>query len=168
MKTIVLTGMMGAGKTTIGQALGKQFNIPVIDIDKEVQAIGRRTISEMFKINGENYFRELEKETIFNRFSNENLIISLGGGAFENKETRDFLLENSNVIYLEASPENIFNRIKNDTSRPLLCDKMTVENISKILNSRKENYQSATYIINTDNKTTDEIIDEIMKELKND
>ena len=92
----------------------------------------------------------------------ENQIIALGGGAFENEGTRDFLLENTLVIYLKTTSDTIFERIKNDTSRPLLNNKMTTEKIEEIINKRKNNYEKATITITTDNKTIKEIITEIM------
>ena len=153
MKTIILTGMMGAGKTTISKILGEKLNIKSIDIDTLIEQNENEKISEIFSNKGENYFRNIEKETIKNNFNPENLIISLGGGALENNETRDFLLKNSTIIYLKTSPEVIYERIKNNTSRPMLCGNMSVEKISEILEKREANYQSATLTITTDNKS---------------
>ena len=90
----------------------------------------------------------------------------MGGGAFENKDTRDFLLKNSNVIYLKTSPEIIFQRIKNNNERPLLCNNMSVKKIIEILSQREQNYETAQHTIITDNKTPDEIIKEITGVLK--
>lgn len=162
MKTIILTGMMGAGKTTISKILGEKLNIKSIDIDTLIEQNENEKISEIFSNKGENYFRNIEKETIKNNFNSDNLIISLGGGALENNETRDFLLKNSTIIYLKTSPEVIYERIKNNTSRPLLCGNMSVEKISEILEKREANYQSATIIITTDNKTPEKIAEEII------
>lgn len=164
MKTIILTGMMGAGKTTIAHILGEKLNIKSIDIDTLIEQNEGEKISEIFSNKGEEYFRKIEKETIENIFTptSENLVISLGGGALENPETREFLLNNSTVIYLKTSPEIIYKRIKNNTSRPLLCGNMSVEKISEILGKRIENYQSATYTITTDNKTPNQIAEEII------
>ena len=164
MKTIILTGMMGAGKTTIAHILGKKLNIKSIDIDTLIEQNEGEKISEIFSNKGEEYFRKIEKETIRNIFTPdpENLVISLGGGALENPETREFLLNNSTVIYLKTSPKIIYERIKNNTSRPLLCDNMSVEKITEILEKREANYQSATITITTDNKTPNQIAEEII------
>jgi shikimate kinase len=164
MKTITLTGMMGAGKTTVAKVLAEKLNIKFIDIDSFIEQNEEQKISEIFSNKGEEYFRKIEKETIRNIFIPipENLVISLGGGALENDETREFLLKNSNVIYLKTSPEIIFERIKSNTQRPLLCGNMSVEKISEILEKRIENYQSATYTITTDNKTPNQIAEEII------
>ena len=162
MKTIILTGMMGAGKTTIAKLLAEKLNIKAIDIDSLIEQNEREKIAEIFSNKGEEYFRKIEKETIKNIFTPENLIISLGGGALENQETRNILLNNSTVIYLQTSPEIIFERIKSNTERPLLCGNMSVEKISEILEKRIKNYQSATYTITTDNKTPTQIAKEII------
>ena len=164
MKTIILTGMMGAGKTTIAHILGKKLNIKSIDIDTLIEQNEGEKISEIFSNKGEEFFRKIEKETIRNIFTPnpENLVISLGGGALENPETREFLLNNSTVIYLKTSPKIIYERIKNNTSRPLLCDNMSVEKITEILEKREANYQSATITITTDNKTPNQIAEEII------
>ena len=162
MKTIILTGMMGAGKTTVAHILGEKLNIKSIDIDTLIEQNEGEKISEIFSNKGEEYFRKIEKETIENIFTPtpENLVISLGGGALENSETREFLLNNSTVIYLKTSPKIIYERIKNNTSRPLLCDNMSVEKITEILEKREANYQSATITITTDNKTPNQIAEE--------
>lgn len=168
MKTIVLTGMMGSGKSTVAKILKEKLNLKAIDIDSCIEKSEGSSISEIFKNNGEKYFRIIEGNTIKTVFKPENIILSLGGGAFENKDTREFLLKNSVVIYLETSADIIFERIKTDTSRPLLCDNMTIEKISEIMNLRKQNYQSATYTINTDNKTPTQIAQDIIGAIKND
>ncbi len=161
MKTIVLTGMMGSGKTTIAQLLSKELNIRYIDIDKFIEEKEKTTISKIFENNGENHFRELEKNTIQEVFEPANLIISLGGGALENRQTREFLLNNSMVIYLKTSPEIIYKRIKNNNERPLLNNNMNIEKIAEIISKREKNYQTAHKIIVTDNKTPVQIIKEI-------
>jgi shikimate kinase len=164
MKTIILTGMMGAGKSTIAKILAEKLNIKSIDIDSLIEQNEGEKISEIFSNKGEEYFRKIEKETIENIFTSkvENLVISLGGGAFENNETREILLKKANVIYLQTSPEIIFERIKSNTERPLLCGNMSIEKISEILEKREKNYQTATYKITTDNKTPDQIAEEII------
>ena len=107
MKTIVLTGMSGSGKSSVGKVLAEKYHLKFIDIDEQIVLNEKKSINEIFSENGENYFRALEVQTIKNIFEPENLVISLGGGAFENDRTRNFLLNNSTVIYLQTSPETI-------------------------------------------------------------
>ncbi|MEI3271193.1 MAG: shikimate kinase [Candidatus Gastranaerophilaceae bacterium] len=162
MKTIVLIGMMGSGKTTIGKLLGEKLTLRSIDIDVIIEHNEKRTISEIFQNEGEKYFRNIERETIKKNFTNKDLIISLGGGAFEDQLTQELLLKNSTVIYLKTSPNVILERIKNNTNRPLLKNQMTVEKIQSIILQRQKNYELANITILTDNKNTDKIVEEIL------
>lgn len=162
MKTIVLIGMMGSGKTTIGKLLGEKLTLRSIDIDVIIEQNEKKTVSEIFQNEGEKYFRNIERETIKKIFTNKDLIISLGGGAFEDQLTRKLLLKNSTVIYLKTSPNVILERIKNNTNRPLLKNQMTVEKIQSIILQRQKNYELANITILTDNKNTDKIVEEIL------
>ncbi len=161
MKTICLTGMMGSGKTTIAKLLSKSSGIKVVDTDSLIVENEGMEISEIFKQKGEAYFRQVEKDAIKNAFQPENMVISLGGGAFEDEDTRNFLLNNSDVIYLQTSAKIIYERLKNDKSRPLLCGNMSVERIAEIIKKRENNYLSANKIIDTDNKSPKEIVAEL-------
>jgi shikimate kinase len=163
MKTIVLTGMSGSGKSTVGKILSEKTKKNFIDIDEQIVLNEKKSINEIFAHNGENYFRELEIQTIKNVFEPEDLIISLGGGTFENEQTRNFLLENSVVIYLKTSPEAVLERLKNANDRPLLNNNMNFERIEKLLNSRKNNYELAHFMVITDNKNIEEVASEILR-----
>lgn len=162
MKTIVLTGMSGSGKSTVGRFLSENLNLKFVDIDEQIVLKENRSINEIFIQSGEQYFRKLEIKIIRELFENKNLIISLGGGAFENKQIRDFLLKNSIVFYLQTSPKIIYERLKNTSDRPLLNNNMNLEHIKSILNTRKNNYELAHFLILTDNKDIKEIGSEII------
>ena len=162
MKTVVLTGMMGSGKTTVGSSLAVYFHLQFFDIDKIIEEKEQMSISKIFELYSEDYFRRLEKDTIKNIFKSSDTIISLGGGAFEDKETRQFLNENSTVIYLQTSAETILQRLKDDKTRPLLCDNMSLEKIQNLIDIREKNYETASHIITTDDKKPLEIIREII------
>ena len=163
MKTIVLTGMSGSGKSTAGKILSGKTGMKFVDIDEQIILNEKKSINEIFAQNGENYFREIEAKVIKNIFSPENLVISLGGGAFENEKTRNFLLENSVVIYLKTSPETVLDRLKNANDRPLLNNNMNFERIENLLNFRKNNYELAHFTVITDNKNVEEIAGEILR-----
>ncbi len=162
MKTITLIGMMGSGKSTIGKLLADKIKAGFVDVDYEIVQNTQMSISDIFSKYGEKYFREQEANTIKSVFQEEGLVISLGGGAFENVETRNYLMEFSNVIYLKTSSDVIFERIKMDKSRPLLKDNMNIETINYIINEREKNYELAKFIISTDNKEPEQIVDEIL------
>lgn len=161
---IVLTGMMGAGKSTIGKALSKILkDYTFIDVDNVIVDIEGMTISEIFEKKSEEYFRIIEKEIIQELSQEEDLIIALGGGAYENKETREILEENCKVIYLKSTVDRLFNRIKDDKNRPLLQCENPKSKLEELLKLREPNYLKAEYIIETDNKNIDEITKEIIE-----
>ncbi len=166
MKTIVLIGMMGSGKTTVGKALAEKLSVNFIDLDKEIENKQNMTISDIFSNFGQEYFRKIEYITLKKIFEPENLVISFGGGTFENAEIQRNVLKNSNVIFLIASPEIIYERIKNDKSRPLLKNNMNIEKINELLEMRNKNYKLAPYKILTDNKDINSVVLEILKCVK--
>lgn len=162
MRTITLIGMMGAGKTTVSKILGEKLNIPSIDMDMAIEISQGKTAVQIFNDFGEDFFRKTEESLLINIFRDENMIISTGGGMFENSRIRNLLLKNSVVIYLKTSPRIIFERVKTSTQRPLLNNNMSIENIKRILDNRTVNYEKAHYMITTDNKTPLEIAQEIL------
>lgn len=164
MNNIVLIGLMGAGKSTIGKALANNLKYNFIDIDGEIVKSEKMSINDIFKLKSETYFRELETKTIEKFSQSDNAVISLGGGAFENEKNRTILLNSSKVFYLKASIDTLFERIKTDNSRPLLkCDDPK-EKLKELLKKRESNYEKAHYIINAEN-SLEEIIQKIKENL---
>lgn len=160
---IVLIGMMGSGKTTVGAELSKTLtDFQYVDIDAEIEKSTQKKISEIFLKHGEPFFRMLESEKIRKFCKEEHMIISAGGGAFENEDNRKLLLDSANVIYLKATPEEIYTRIKNETHRPLLKKNFSIEKIANIIEMRKKNYEKANIIIDTNGKTPYDIVKEIL------
>ena len=139
-KNITLIGMMGCGKTTVAKELSKILTgFKLVDIDDEIEKSSGKKISEIFLKYGETHFRELETNKIKQFSQNRNQIISCGGGAFENPDNRRRLLENSEVFFLKASPQTIYNRIKAETHRPLLKKNFSLEKIANLLSLREKN-----------------------------
>ena len=167
MRKITLIGMMGSGKTTIGKILSEQTGISAIDLDNFIENKENKSISEIFKTKGEQYFRTVEAITIKELTqTTSSQILSLGGGTFENEQTRELLLKNSTVIYLETTPEEIFKRIQKTNNRPLLKNNMTIEKIFVIMTKRKNSYNLAHHKILTDGKTPSKIAEEILGALE--
>ena len=108
MNNIVLIGLMGAGKSTVGKALAKDLKYDFIDIDEEIVKSEKMSINDIFKLKSETYFRELETKTIEKFAQSDNVVISLGGGAIENKKNQTILLNTSKLFYLKASIETLF------------------------------------------------------------
>ncbi len=163
---IVLAGMMGCGKTTAGLILSKKIGYNFVDIDFEIEKSENMSISNIFNEYGEQYFRKIEKLKIFEFVNRPNTVIALGGGGFEDEETRKILKQHGVVIYLKASPECIFQRIKSEIHRPLLHKNFSVDSIAFILKKRINNYEKATYTIDTCDKTPEEVVNKIMRVIK--
>ena len=163
-RNIILIGMMGSGKSTIGKLLAEKLDgYNLADIDEEIEKSTQSKISEIFLKHGEPFFRMLEAEKIRMFCKKENLVISAGGGAFEADENRRIMKENGIVIYLKASAEALYERIKNETHRPLLKKNFSVEKIDNILKLREINYNKADYKIDTSDKTPYNIVQEILR-----
>lgn len=165
-KKIVFIGMMGSGKTTIARLLAEKLNLAFFDMDKIFTQKFNISISEFFKEFGEEKFRNEETNILKQALVNDNFVLSCGGGVILKKENRDLIFKEDNItIFLKANPETIYNRIKNDTSRPLLMVENPKKEIEHILKKREEFYNLAKITIQTDNKTTNEITEEIFSKL---
>ena len=158
---IALIGMMGSGKTSVGEILANKLNFSFIDTDSEIIKQEKITINEIFEKYGENYFRKIESEILVKILETDNQIISTGGGIIKNSKNIALLKEKSIVIYLEASSDTIFKRLKNNTERPLLNVNNMKEKIEVLLEERTSQYEQANITINTENKTPTQIADEI-------
>lgn len=163
MKTIILIGMPGVGKSTIGKVLASATGLSFADIDKLIVKKVGKTIPQIFETDGELYFRELEARIIADSFEKYN-IISLGGGAFENKQTQELLLANTHVIYLSASISTLENRLRREfQTRPLFKNENFAQELVKLLQSREINYKLAPFEIMTDNKNERQVAREILQ-----
>ena len=152
---------MGAGKTTVGMELAKKLNYKLIDTDHSIENDQSREIKDIFSEEGELFFRNLETLKLKELINVENAIISTGGGIILKDENRS-ILNNLFTIYLKADFENIFNRIKQDTSRPLLLTDDPYNTAKDIFKSRQSVYESFKIHVRTDNKTPQQVVEEII------
>lgn len=155
---------MGCGKTSVGRVIAENTNYKFIDIDTIIEEREQVQISEIFKSQGEPYFRKLEADTIkeFSQYNNQ--VISTGGGAIENLSSLDTLSNSGYVFYLYATTEELFNRLTNEMSnRPMLKDENPKEKLNNLLIKREPNYLKANYKINTINKSIQEVANEIIE-----
>ena len=152
---------MGAGKTTVGMELAKKLNYKLIDTDHSIENDQSKEIKDIFSEDGELFFRNLETLKLKELINVENAIISTGGGIILKDENRS-ILNNLFTIYLKADFENIFNRIKQDTSRPLLLTDDPYNTAKDIFKSRQSVYESFKIHVRTDNKTPQQVVEEII------
>lgn len=164
MNNIILTGFMGTGKTTVSKCLKRVFGLEVLDTDTEIERREGRTIPEIFEVEGEEYFRERETELLRELRAKENIVISCGGGTVLRTCNVELLKESGTVFLLSATPETIFERVKNSHHRPLLEQNKSVEGIRALLEQRNSRYQAAAdVIVSIEGKTTEQICREILK-----
>ena len=163
MKNIVLIGLMGAGKTTSCKIISEVLGYPLIDTDELIEKNTKTTINEIFETKGEQYFRELETNTIKELSKKNGVIISTGGGVVENLINLELLGKNGIIFYLESTPEILYQRLKTDATRPLLKTENPLNTLKMLLAKRIRKYKLADYGINTDHSDFKKIADEIIE-----
>ncbi len=163
MDNIILIGFMGCGKTTVGVKLSYRLRRTVVDTDKEIEKEEKRAISDIFATDGEEYFRDRETACLRKMLgSMNNQIISVGGGLPLREENRALLRKLGQVFYLRARPETIYERVKHDTTRPLLQGPDPQEKIRALLAKRDGAYtEAADVIVDVDDKDFGQILCEI-------
>ena len=166
-KNLVLTGMMGVGKSTIGKNLANELSFIHRDIDRIIEEKEGSTINSIFKNKGENYFRMLENKITLIELKNERSVISLGGGAFLNKDIRKAVKKTSISFWLDVNLNILIKRLKKSKKRPLLFRNNISETISKIYLDRKKTYREADYKLKCDKLKTDTIIGKILEIYEN-
>ena len=163
---IVLVGLSGSGKSTIGAALSKQLNFSFIDIDERILQNEGTSITEIFTQKGEGRFRELERETVLELDLSSPSVLALGGGAWMQDEIRGFLSPIASIIYLEANVASILQRLENNNSRPLLDDlSKRKEVLEQQLEVRENIYSQSTITVNA-NAAVPEVTQEIIRKLR--
>jgi shikimate kinase len=166
-KNIYLIGFMGSGKSTVGPLLAEKLDHAFFDTDECIVNETGKSIPEIFAEDGEDFFREKEREAIQFVSQLENFVVSVGGGAVMN--TRNWLALKSSglIIYLKCDAESIYQRVKNDLNRPLLNKARNKrEQISVLLNQRAHTYEQADLIIDTANLTPESVVQKIVQEIE--
>ena len=161
-KNLVLLGMMGSGKSVIGLLISKKLNIKFVDVDNVIEKNMNMPISEIFKVKGENFFRNLEEKITIKLLSSSNTVISLGGGGFINDKIRSEVINNNYSFWLSCSTSIIINRIKNSKKRPMTSN-LDDNKIGELITNRSKIYTKAQFKINCDKLTKKEIVNKIVK-----
>jgi len=164
-RPIVLVGLMGVGKTQLGQHLAEKLGLPFYDSDHEIEKIGGLVITEIFDRFGEEKFRELERRVIGNLLSGEMIVLATGGGAFAQEATRTVIQERAVSVWLRATLDTLVYRTQRGKHRPLLqtADPATV--LAGLMAKRYPLYEHATLVVDTDNFTRWQTLDVVLDRL---
>ena len=160
-KNLVLLGMMGSGKSTIGYLLSKNLNLEFYDIDSIIEKQDGRKIAEIFNTEGEDFFRKLEEKVSIKILKLENKVVSLGGGAFLNENIRKEVLSNNVSFWLNWKDNTLISRIKRNNKRPIINNSNENE-IKKLISKRLKIYSMADFKINCEKFTKNEITRKIL------
>ena len=164
---IAVYGFMGVGKSTIGKLLAERLGYDFIDMDTEIEKREETTISEIFRVQGEPRFRDLETTLIKELSQQDGLVIACGGGAIANTENAEVLGKASRMVYLTATIEEIIERTNHDNTRPLLEVENPVTIASELIERRKPVYTKyAEITIDTTGKTPDEVVEMVLEAIR--
>jgi shikimate kinase len=165
-RNIILTGFMGVGKTSVGTRLAQELGYTFVDTDELIEADQKITITEIFSTFGEPYFRDVESRIIGQVLEEENQVVSTGGGAVIRDENREAFKKAGLTVCLMARPEVIYDRIKHETHRPLLQVADPPAKIRELLDARAKFYRQADLVIDTSEKTVEDVINEIKEKVR--
>jgi len=161
-KNLILIGMMGSGKSTIGSLISKKLNVKFIDIDSVLEDVTKMKIAEIFEKKGENFFRNLEEKITLKLLNSTNNVISLGGGGFINEKIRKEVLKNNFSFWLNCDTQTLLNRIKNNQKRPIAFN-LSDSELTELITERTKIYSKAQFKINCHKLKKAEIVKKILK-----
>ena len=162
-KNLVLTGMMGVGKSTIRKALSNTLNMNFFDTDQIIEKEENALIKDIFMNKGEEYFRKVEKKISIEKINEKNSIIALGGGAFVNKDIRESVLKNAISFWLNVDLKILLKRLSGVKKRPLLNEGNLEEKMYEIYEKRKYTYSLANFKIDCNENNIPMIVNKICK-----
>src|SRR5271155_1711329 len=164
-RSVVLVGMMGAGKTSVGKRLAAKLGLPFVDADAEIEAGAQLTISEIFERFGELYFREGERKVIARLLNGGPLVLATGGGAFMNPMTRDNIAKRGVSIWLKPNFDVLLARVRKKSNRPLLKTADPEQTLRRLLEERSPTYALADFTIESLDGSHDSVVDAILRRL---
>ncbi|MDE4131606.1 shikimate kinase [Phaeobacter sp. QD34_3] len=166
-KTVVMVGMMGAGKTAVGRALAARLGVPFLDSDHEIEAAANMSIPEIFARDGEPFFRQKERQVIARLLEEERGILSTGGGAFLAEENRRLISQRGASVWLQADLEVLWNRVRHRDTRPLLRTKDPKATLRDLYEARVPFYAKADLTVKSDGKASiEEMVDRVLNALR--
>lgn len=167
VKTVVLVGMMGAGKTAVGTALARQLGVAFMDSDEEIVRAANRTIAEIFERDGEPFFRARESEVISRLLRSTPCVLSTGGGAFLAPANRGLIHEAGVSVWLKADLELLWHRVRHKTTRPLLRTANPRETLRELYEARQPFYAEADIVVESAaERSVEEMASRVVEALK--
>ena len=165
-KTVVLVGMMGAGKSGVGRALAARLGVQFLDSDAEIESAANMTIPEIFARDGEAFFRAKESQVIGRLLSEKKGILSTGGGAFLREKNRHMITERGVSVWLRADLEVLWNRVRHKDTRPLLRTENPYATLRALYEARVPIYEQADLIAESDGDTAiEDMVDRVLRSL---
>ncbi len=157
-RTVVLVGLMGAGKSTVGRRLADRLGVRFVDSDSEIETAADMTIPEIFERFDEQYFRDGERRVIARLLSDEPCVLATGGGAFLSNENREMIGESGVSVWIKADLETLWERVKDKTSRPLLNGADPKGVLTKLLEDRYPLYGTAEIVVSSASGDPHEVV----------
>ena len=164
-RSLVLVGLMGAGKSTVGRRLAQTLQLPFRDADHEIEAAAGMSIPDIFSVHGEEYFRDGEKRVIARLLQEGPMVLATGGGAFMNEETRRRIAEQGISIWLRADLDVLMRRVRKRTTRPLLQNSDPEGTMRRLMETRHPVYATADLTIDSHETPHDRVVADIVKTL---
>jgi shikimate kinase len=164
-RSIVLVGLMGAGKSTVGRRLAQALKLPFRDADHEIEAAAGMTIPDIFSVHGESYFRDGERRVIARLLQEGPMVLATGGGAFMNEETRQAIAEQGISVWLKADLDILMRRVRKRATRPLLQNPDPEGTMRRLMELRHPVYATAALTIDSHEAPHDRVVAEIVKAL---
>ncbi|MGD9014668.1 MAG: shikimate kinase [Candidatus Omnitrophota bacterium] len=163
MANIYLVGFMGTGKTAVGNEVARRLNQQFIDLDSQIEERENRKISQIFNVDGEAYFRSLEKQALKEIAAEKNRVVSCGGGIILDEENIQIMKKTGRMICLTSRPEVILARTQGYRQRPLLNVENPAERIDELLKIRAPFYAQADYTIDTSDLSVLAVVDKVLE-----
>ncbi len=164
-RPVVLVGMMGVGKSSVGRKLATLLHVPFVDADEEIEAAAQMNIPEIFSSYGEAFFRDGERRVIARLMDGERKIIATGGGAFCNPETRALILGKAIAVWLDSDIETLLERVSRKDNRPLLQGGNPREIITRLKAERQDDYAQAPIHVRSSNGPHNRTVGRVLKEI---
>jgi len=164
-RSLVLVGLMGAGKSTVGRRLAQTLQLPFRDADHEIEAAAGMTIPDIFAIHGEEYFRDGERRVIARLLQEGPMVLATGGGAYMNEETRQRIAENGISIWLKADLDVLMRRVRKRATRPLLQNPDPEGTMRRLMEQRYPVYAMADLTVDSHEAPHDRVVADIVEAL---